>query len=255
APRLRSMVHAALNKFPGTEVMITPNQDLLFTNIPPEAKPDFEGLLSDHGHGTRRGKPLSTLRVLSGACVGLPTCRLSYTDSEQFEPQLIDELEDRGYGHLAESIGITGCERQCFRPATKTLGWIGSGGDNYALKLGGHEDGSTQGHYLTDGEKHYLSMVPRDRVADVCAVLFDWYLEARRPPEGGPASAGLPHPPSPQTPSPEPHPEPMGDFIHRMGFPAVLETFRADPRTADLLEKRNPAPTIDPYIEETLVPA
>ena len=56
---------------------------------------------------------------------------------KQFDPKLNDQLEDMGYGDMAESIGITGCERQCFRPATKTLGWIGSGGDNYALKLGG----------------------------------------------------------------------------------------------------------------------
>ena len=163
-PRLRSMVTSALDKFPGTEVMITPNQDLLFTNLDEAAKEDFVAHLATFGHGTRRGKAYSTLRVLSGACVGLPTCRLSYTDSEQFEPELLDTLEDRGYGDVAESIGITGCERQCFRPATKTLGWVGSGGDNYALKLGGSEDASTQGHYLTDGEQQYLSAVPRDRV-------------------------------------------------------------------------------------------
>jgi sulfite reductase (NADPH) hemoprotein beta-component len=239
------MIRTALDKFPGTEVMITPNQDLLFTNIPPEAKQDFEGLLADHGHGKRRGKTYSTLRVLSGACVGLPTCRLSYTDSEQFEPELLDELEDRGYGHLAESIGITGCERQCFRPATKTLGWVGSGGDNYALKLGGSEDASTQGHYLTDGEKQYLSMVPRDRVADVCAVLFDWYLAERAADPHGNGSI--------KNPQSKIKNEPMGPFIHRMGYPAVLDHLRADERTADLLENRNPAMVFDPYIEETLV--
>ena len=81
------MVLSALQKFPGSEVMVTPNQDLLFTNIPTEAKEDFVGHLADFGHGQRRGKTYSTLRVLSGACVGLPTCRLSYTDSEQFEPR------------------------------------------------------------------------------------------------------------------------------------------------------------------------
>ena len=36
---------------------------------------------------------------------------------------------------MHESIGITGCERQCFRPATKTLGWIGQGPNLYALKV------------------------------------------------------------------------------------------------------------------------
>ncbi|MEM6853926.1 MAG: hypothetical protein AAF593_05905 [Planctomycetota bacterium] len=233
APRLREMVHAALQNFPGTEVMVTPNQDLLFTNIDEAAKEDFTAKLAEFGHGTRRGKTYSTLRVLSGACVGLPTCRLSYTDSEQFEPELLDELEDRGYGDLAESIGITGCERPCFRPATKTLGWIGSGGDNYALKLGGSEDGSTQGHWLTDGELQFLSAVPRERVADVCATLFDWYKSEKQGANGTS--------------------EKMGPFIHRMGYAAVLEKLKVDPRTCDILEKRNPPIVFDPYLEKTLV--
>ena len=226
---LRTMVKDALASFPGAEVMVTPNQDLLFTNIDEAAKEDFVAKLAEHGHGTRRGKAYSTLRVLSGACVGLPTCRLSYTDSEQFEPELMDQLEDMGYGDMAESIGITGCERQCFRPATKTIGWIGSGGDNYALKLGGSEDGSTQGHWLTDGELQFLGSVPREKVADVCAVLFDWYNADKQADEK------------------------MGPFIHRQGFAAVLAKFKEDARTAELLEKRNPKMVFDPYIEESLV--
>ncbi|MEO0586335.1 MAG: nitrite/sulfite reductase [Planctomycetota bacterium] len=122
---LKAMVRETLDAFPGTEVLITPNQDLVFTNIDEDAKADFQDKLASYGHGTRKGKSYSTLRVLSGACVGLPTCRLSYTDSEQFEPELMDELDARGYGDVPESIGITGCERQCFRPATKTIGWVG----------------------------------------------------------------------------------------------------------------------------------
>ncbi|MEM7577582.1 MAG: nitrite/sulfite reductase [Planctomycetota bacterium] len=234
-PRLRAMVKEILDRFPGTEVMVTPNQDLLFTNIDEAAKSDFTDFLASFSHGTRNGKTYSPLRVLSGACVGLPTCRLSYTDSEQFEPELIDQLEARGYGDMAESIGITGCERQCFRPATKTFGWVGSGGDNYALKLGGSEDGSTQGHYLTDGENQYLSMVPRDRVADVCAVLFDWYNADKAGTNGST--------------------ERMGPFIHRHGFAKTIEVLGADDRTADLLEKRNPPMGFVPYVPEALVPA
>ncbi|MEO0515496.1 MAG: hypothetical protein AAF086_09435, partial [Planctomycetota bacterium] len=63
SPQLRAMVKSALDKFPGAEVMVTPNQDLLFTNIDADAKDDFQGHLSDFGHGTRRGKAYSTLRV------------------------------------------------------------------------------------------------------------------------------------------------------------------------------------------------
>ena len=230
-----------LDAFPGAEVMVTPNQDLLFANIEEAAKEDFVAKLAEFGHGTRRGKAYSKLRVLSGACVGLPTCRLSYTDSEQFEPELMDQLEDRGYGDVAESIGITGCERQCFRPGTKSIGWVGSGGDNYGLKLGGSEDASTQGHWLTDGEKQYLSMVPRERVADVCAVLFDWLKDAT---QNGKQSQGT-----------NGTSEKLGAFIHRMGFARVIEKLSADERTTDLMELRNPKAGFDPYVPESLVAA
>jgi len=39
-------------------------------------------------------------------CVGRNTCRLTYTDSEKFEPELMDQLEAMGWGDLKESIAI-----------------------------------------------------------------------------------------------------------------------------------------------------
>lgn len=216
--RLKSMVRAVMDEFDGIELMITPNQDLLFVNIDPAAKEDFEGRLRDFGYGSRKGKPYSRLRVLSGACVGLPTCRLSYTDSEQFEPELIDRLDEMGYGDMAESIGITGCERQCFRPATKTLGWVGQGPNMYALKLGGCEDASTLGFWVTDGERWYLRQVGRDDVTTICAVLFDHYNANRL--DG----------------------ETMGQFHRRVGMLSLIEMLKQNPKTAPLMEKTLPAP-------------
>ena len=156
--------------------------------------------------------------MLSGACVGLPTCRLSYTESEQFEPELMDELEAMGYGEMAESIGITGCERQCFRPATKTIGWVGQGPDMYMLKLGGDVAGRHQGTALVEGDDLYLRQVPRDRVATVTAALFDFYLANRR--DG----------------------EDMGAFNRRMGDAGILAHLKDNPKTAALTEKTHKAP-------------
>ena len=216
--QLKSMTRAVMESFDGVELMITPNQDLLFTNIEPAAKEDFEAKLREFGYGTRKGKPYSRLRVLSGACVGLPTCRLSYTDSEQFEPELIDQLDELGYGDMNESIGITGCERQCFRPATKTIGWVGQGPNMYALKLGGGEDARTLGFWLVDDQKWYLRQCPREGVTTVTAALFDHYKANRA--EG----------------------EDMGAFYRRLGPAAVIELLKADPATSSYLEKTFPAP-------------
>lgn len=219
---LKAMVPGMLEAFPNTEVMVTPNQDLIFTEIDPAAKEDFQAKLAEYGFGQRKGKTYSLLRTLSGACVGLPTCRLSYTNSEQFEPQLLDQLDAMGYGDVAESIGITGCERQCFRPATKTIGLVGQGPGLYMLKLGGSEDGSTQGTACVHDEKLYLRQVPAADVPLLIGVLFDYYNAGKQENEA------------------------MGPFLRRVGIGAIIEHLAATESVKHLVEKTFPAPFL-PY--------
>ncbi|MCC6579634.1 MAG: nitrite/sulfite reductase [Phycisphaeraceae bacterium] len=219
--RLKAMSQHLLDAFPGVELMTTPNQDLLYVNIPEAAKRDFDAAMTPFGYGTRRGKAYSTLRVLSGACVGLPTCRLATADSEQFEPTLIDQLEDLGYGDVKESIGITGCERQCFRPATKSIAWIGQGPQRYALKLGGSEDARWQGQWLSDGEHWYLPQVPRDEVAAVTAVLLEYHRQHRLS-----------------------EAEDFGACFRRTGVTQLLDHLKQHPTTSPMMEKTRQAPFV-----------
>lgn len=216
--RLKAMVRYVMQKYP-VQLMTTPNQDILFTNIPPDAKSELEPYLRSFGYGMRHGRPYSRLRLLSGACVGRDTCQLTYTDSEKFEPYLIDELEQK-WGEMAESIGITGCERQCFRPATKTVGWVGMGLNRYQLKVGGTEDGRHQGEPLIDRGTGamYLRSVPREQVATVTNVLFEFYAENRLPEEG------------------------MGYFHHRVGTELIIKNLKENPRTAPLMKTTYKSP-------------
>lgn len=216
---LKAMVPATLDAFPGVEVLVSPNQDLLFTDIEEDAKNDFVAKLAEFGHGKRKGKTYSTLRLLSGSCVGLPTCRLSYTDSEQFEPELMDQLDEMGYGDVQESIGITGCERQCFRPATKTFGWVGQGPDMYMLKLGGSEDGRHQGTALVENDELFLRQVPRDKVATVTTTLID--LARANGYQNG---------------------DDMGGIFRKLGTAAILQHLRDTPATAEVMQKTAKAP-------------
>jgi sulfite reductase beta subunit-like hemoprotein len=182
----------------------------------------FEADLKKFGYGERHGKPYSTLRLLSGACVGRNTCRLTYTDSEKFEPELIDQLETMGWGDLKESIGITGCERQCFRPATKTFGLIGSGFNRYQLKLMGSEDARHQGLPMlsADGNSIYLKSIPRERVAQIInALLMNWKSNAK--------------------PS-----ESVGYFHRRVGMEAIITHLKENTATSDLMAKTIPADCI-----------
>ena len=211
---VKRLVGTLLEKY-DTGLVITPNQDALFTNLTPEVKEDFEADLAAFGHGKRNGKAFSTLRLLSGACVGRDTCRLTYTDSEKFEPELLDQLDALGWGDMHESIGITGCERQCFRPSTKTIGLVGSGLNRYQLRLMGSEDGRHQGGPLLSEDKSvmYMKSIPREQVASVIDALFKHYEEKR---EDG---------------------ESMGYFHRRIGMEKIIAFLKTNPETAQLMEK------------------
>ncbi len=216
--KLMAMCHHLMNAYP-VDFMITPNQDALFCNIPESSKAAFETDMKRFGFGQRNGKVYSNLRLLSGACVGRDTCRLTYTDSEKFEPELIDQLEALGWGDLSESIGITGCERQCFRPATKTIGLIGSGFNRYQMKLMGTEDAKHQGLPLIGDDPNavYLRSIPRERVASVINALLKYWKANAKSGEG------------------------LGYFNRRVGIQALIEFFKNDPASADLMSKPLPA--------------
>jgi len=221
---LKKMVRYVMDNYRGLELLVTPNQDLIFGNIDEDLKEKFVADLAKFGYGKRNGKEFSTLRKLSGACVGRDTCRLTYTDSEKFEPYLIDELEAK-WGNLAESVGVTGCERQCFRPGTKTVGWVGSGFNMYWLRLGGSEDARNQGGPLLDPVSGdiYLKTVPRKDVSTVTDALFEFYVANRQ--EGR-----------------ESEPGGMGYFIRRVGSKAIIEYLKKNPKTAHLMARaiKNP---------------
>jgi sulfite reductase (NADPH) hemoprotein beta-component len=210
---IKTMVRELVNKY-RTSLVMTPNQHLLFTNIPAERKSEFEKDLVRMAYGNRHGHPHSKLRLHSSACVGLDTCRLSYTESEKFEPVLIDELEALGWGDFATTIGLTGCERQCDRPATKAIGLIGSGLNRYQLKLMGTEDGRHQGKPVISpvNQKMYLRSVPREKIAALLDTLFKFYTANKK------------------------NGETLGYFHRRIGFQGIIDHLAANSATADLMK-------------------
>lgn len=243
---LKSMVKYLIDKYPHTLIFTTPNQHLLFSNLDSDEKEQLEADMVIFGYGIRtltssatnnndnnnsgsrstprsqivQQRPYSKLRMLSGACVGRDTCRLTYTDSEKFEPSLLDQLEDR-WGNLDESIGVTGCEKQCYRPATKTIGWIGTGFNLYQLTIMGTEDGRHQGKPLMDLEskEQYLRFVPRKDVAIVTDALFEFYIKNRSK-EGEEMRSGG-----------------MGYFLRRIGEKEIISYLKSTPKTKDLMKK------------------
>ncbi len=209
---VKTLVRRIVEKYK-IPVAVTPHQHLIFLNIPAARREEFDNDLSQWGFDRRNGKPFSKLRLSSSACVGLDTCRLAYTESEKFEPLLIDELEKMGWGDMTATIGLTGCERQCDRPATKAVGLIGSGLNRYQLKLMGTEDGRHQGKPVISpaSQRMYLRSVPREKLAVLLDTLFRFYVANKT--EG----------------------ESLGYFHRRVGFQSLIDHLSRNPATADLM--------------------
>ena len=98
------------------------------------------------------------------------------------------------------------------------------------MKLGGSEDGSTQGQWLSDGDNWYLFQTMKDEVPIVVGVLFDWYKANRQGDEA------------------------MGSTVRRVGLKAIVEHLKSHPQTSELMNKTRPAPYV-PKADSIVEPA
>lgn len=118
------------------EVRLTPQQNIIFTNIQEKDKQNIERDLEKHSVYIIN-KNLSTLRRNSIACVALPTCGLAMAESERVLPGIIDELEKEGFGDEEISIRMSGCPNSCSRPPVAEIGIIGISANMYNMYIGG----------------------------------------------------------------------------------------------------------------------
>src|SRR5690606_24076643 len=73
------------------EFRITPNQNLIISNVTSQKKKKIEALMQQYG--LNDGAHYTALRRNSMACVALPTCGLAMAESERYFPTLLDKLE------------------------------------------------------------------------------------------------------------------------------------------------------------------
>ncbi|HVW18281.1 MAG TPA: NADPH-dependent assimilatory sulfite reductase hemoprotein subunit [Solirubrobacteraceae bacterium] len=119
---------------------LTPNQNLIISDVAPEDRAAIEELLREHGlDETVSGR--SGLRLNSMACVALPTCGLAMAESERYLPELLTKieaiLEAHGLVDDAITIRMTGCPNGCARPYIAEIGLTGRAPGKYNLYLGG----------------------------------------------------------------------------------------------------------------------
>lgn len=118
---------------------VTPNQNLIISDIEPGDRPAIEALLEEYR--LLRLNAGSGLRLNSMACVALPTCGLAMAESERYLPVLVGRIETLLAAHgLSEepiTIRMTGCPNGCARPYIAEIGLTGRAPGKYNLYLGG----------------------------------------------------------------------------------------------------------------------
>ncbi len=171
--RLRTALRTIVERF-RPDVRLTPIQDLLLSNLPADAKPAIEAILTEHGvalPGT-----ISLLQQHSMACPAIPTCGLAIAEAERALPGLVTDLsvEIAKLGLADEKLGIrmTGCPNGCVRPYQSDIGIVGRSGDKYSLFLGGNLVGSKLSFLFKD-------LVPYAEIVPTLTQVLTQYRDGR----------------------------------------------------------------------------
>jgi sulfite reductase (ferredoxin) len=185
--QLKSALREICRSFrPG--IRLTAHQSILFTDLEPDAREEFEQVLRTHR--VPLSEAISTVRRWSMACVALPTCGWASTDSERALPGIIDrmeaELEKLGLSREAFTVRMTGCPNGCARPYNADIGLVGKAKGRYTMFRGGRLLGNRLNFI-------YRDLVPAEEVVPSLVPLFVYYQQQR---EDG---------------------ESFGDFCHRKG--------------------------------------
>ncbi len=148
---------------------ITPNQDILITDIPNMEKNKIQTILDKIGYS--RLDDINEIERHALACPALPLCGLAMTEAERILPDILERIDI-----LLKSLGIkksilfrmTGCPNGCSRPYMAELALVGSGLNKYQLWLGGSRN-------LQRLAKPYLQRMPLEELETTLEpLLVEW---------------------------------------------------------------------------------
>ncbi len=174
--RSKTGLRAIIETFqPG--IRLTAQQNIILTHISDTNRPQVEALLAEYGLATTHGQPtkhgaLSLLRRYAMACPAMPTCGLAVAESERFLPDVISELERRGYGNERIWMRMSGCPNSCSRPPTAEIGIIGRSLNLYNVYIGGSFEGTRLAQL-------YREQVRGEELSDLIASLIDQWRHER----------------------------------------------------------------------------
>ncbi len=156
------------------EFRISPNQNLIISNIEPSIKHQVEQLV--HKHGMQFGAKETATRLNALACVSFPTCGLAMAEAERYLPDLLTKIENLMEKHNISdqpiNIRMTGCPNGCARPFLGEIAFIGKAPGKYNLYLGASHKGDRL-------NKLYLENINETQILDALDPLFEDYASTR----------------------------------------------------------------------------
>ena len=156
------------------EFRLTPNQNLIISNVSAARKDQVAALLDRYG--IENSTHATPLRLNSMACVAFPTCNLAMAEAERYLPSLVDKLDallaSNDLSSDAITIRMTGCPNGCARPYIAEIGLVGKGPGTYNLYLGAGFAGDRLGSLYRDN-------ADENEIIAALAPLFDSYRNER----------------------------------------------------------------------------
>lgn len=171
--QLKTALRKVVRKYePG--VRLTPNHNVLLTDVEEQHKEDINELIQEHG--VLLDDEISNVVKYSMACPALPTCGLAITESERALPDVIRELDgvlhELGLEDEKLSVRMTGCPNGCSRPYVADIGFVGRSLDKYTIFIGGDPSG-------TRLNTEYKDLVERKNLVDEVRPLLEHFKENR----------------------------------------------------------------------------
>ncbi|MBL8703419.1 MAG: NADPH-dependent assimilatory sulfite reductase hemoprotein subunit [Rhodospirillales bacterium] len=171
--QFRTALRRIVETFAPTPIL-TPTQDILFADLPNNARAKLEAILVEHGVALPQSFTQAARWAL--ACPALPTCGLALNEAERIREPLIARIDaalaTAGLANEKLSIRITGCPNGCARPYAAEIGIVGRTATDYALFLGGDFEGTRLNRRIFD-------RIHLDRIAETLAPIFQAYAEER----------------------------------------------------------------------------
>jgi sulfite reductase (ferredoxin) len=191
-PAIRTALRRVVERF-GTDPILTPQQDVLLSNIAPRDRAGVEDML--RAHGVVGAEALTPLARWALACPALPTCGLALTEAERVRGDFVAQVEAALRRHGLEqeriSLRITGCPNGCARTYAGDIGLVGRVPGSYAIFVGGDFDGTRLSFKLHE-------RVKEPEIGRALDPLFAAFARDRAQAEA------------------------FGDFCHRLGAEALL---------------------------------